>query len=97
MSTIEDLLKELDARGTAEIANGTVIQITLAIDETEESVKFLQFDELKEQRIIPIAEACSKCTWWSGKFPDVASCQAVQKDDAQARGFHILICPDQLV
>lgn len=93
----EDLARELEQRGTAEIVNGVVVQATQAIDETTDRAKVLMFGELKERSIIPINEACAKCTFWEGKFANFKECQKRQGKDANARGFSIVICPKQFV
>jgi hypothetical protein len=91
----DELRKELEKRGTAEISNGVVNQVTQALDEKPDKVKFLVFGELQEMGIIPIEMACSKCT--CGYFPTTIQCRAFQKKDAEARGFHNLICPHQFI
>lgn len=91
------LVEELQKRGTAEIVNGEVCQVTQALDEKDDSVTYLLFGELREQRTIPIDEACSKCGFWKGKFGSERLCQQRQARGAKARGFQQLICPAQLV
>ncbi len=91
------LIRELEQRGTAEISDGVISQVTQAIDESESRVSFLQFGELKSQGIIPIEEACSKCDFWEGKFANTQMCQEVQTGGAKARGFNKLICSNQFV
>ena len=93
---MEELRDELTKRGTAEIVNGQVCQITQALDETSDTAKFLIFGELKEQKTIPIDEACAKCDFWKDKFSTTKLCQERQAKDARARGFRQLICPSQL-
>mgnify|MGYP001557866966 CR=1 FL=1 len=91
-----DLRKELLKRGTAEVSpDGIVNQVTQALEETPNKVKFLIFGELQEQGIIPISEACAKCT--EKYFLTVKQCQEQQKVDAVARGFNKLICPQQFI
>jgi hypothetical protein len=97
MTFEKDIQRELEQRGTAEISSGGVSQVTQAIDEGENSVKFLCFGELREQKIKPIEETCAVCDFWKGKFNTVAECQESQKKDAEARGFHKLICPEQFI
>lgn len=92
---VSDLEKELKERGTAEISNGIVNQVTQALDEKESEVDYLIFGVRRKQAIIPIDEACSKCDFWDGKFPTIKACQISQQKDAQARGFNKLICPHQ--
>jgi len=89
------LAKELEQRGTAEITNGVVNQVTQAISETPTEVQFLVFGELRRQGIIPIDEACAKCG--HRYFATVKECQSHQKKDAVARGFNGLICSQQFV
>ena len=89
----KELQKELEARSTAEVTNGVVTQITQAIDEGEDEVEMLVFGELRTQGIIPIEEACAKCT--RGYFDTIAECQEHQGKDAKARGFNKVICPCQ--
>lgn len=89
----KDLIKELEQRGTVEIVNDEVVQVTRAIDETEGKAKFLMFGELKEESVIPIDKACAKCDHCY--FPTIAQCQERQGKDAKARGFTDIICPSQ--
>jgi uncharacterized OB-fold protein len=91
----KELLDELTKRGTAEVVDGKVVQITQALDEQPDKVKYTMFGELKENGIIPIAEACAKCN--HKHFPTVEECQKVQKKDAEARGFHEVVCPKQFI
>ena len=91
----DELRKELEKRGTAEISSGIVNQVTQAVDEKPDKVKFLVFGELQESRIMPIETACAKCT--CGYFSTTVQCRAFQKKDADARGFHNLICPNQFI
>jgi hypothetical protein len=90
-----ELAKELGQRGTAEIGNGVVNQVTQALDEAESEITFLIFGEKKTQKIIPIDEACAKCNFWEGKFTTTTLCQNFQSGDAKARGFNKLVCPQQ--
>jgi len=93
-----DLAKELKARGTAEIINGKVVQVTQALDETKDSVTFLEFGEMKTKEIIPIEEACAKCfPHRHTRFKTAKECQDFQAKDGRVRGFHTLICPQQFV
>lgn len=87
------LEKELQTRGTAEVSNGVVNQITQAIDERGDSVKFLMFGELREQEITPIEKACAQCD--HRYFKTIRQCQERQRKDALARGFTKVICPQQ--
>lgn len=90
-----ELREELDKRGTAEVINGKVCQVTQALDETEDTATFLACGVLIEAKTIPIAEACSKCDSWKRRFDTVELCQAKQGKDARARGFHKVVCPAQ--
>ena len=92
---MSELREELEKRGSAEIVNGKVCQVTQALDETKDTVKYLSFGELKEQGYIPIEEACQQCEFGNGKFENVKACQESQAEDARARGFHKIICPKQ--
>ena len=89
----KELKKELEERGTAERTNGVVNQATQALDENETKAKFITFGELREQNIIPIEEACAKCSHCY--FDTVKRCQERQAKDARARGFNTVICPSQ--
>lgn len=99
----DKLRKELEARRTAEISNGEVNQVTQAIDESPDSITFLMFGEMQKVNIMPIEKACAKC--WPNKsnkshkffHNDVKECQALQKKDGESRGFHKLICPQQII
>ena len=93
----EELKKELELRGTAEVSNGVVNQVTQAINETDNEVTHLIFGKKTKQSVIPIDQACAKCDFWMGKFATVIKCQESQKKDAEARGFNKLICPHQFV
>ena len=93
-----ELQKELEKRGTAELTDGVVTQITQAIDEKTDSVKMLVFGEMMEKKIKPIQETCAVCDeWQTYRFTDIAQCQESQKEDAVARGFNELICPNQFI
>lgn len=89
------LAKELEQRGTAEIINDEVFQITQAIGETEDKAEFLMFGKLKVASVIPIDEACAKCE--HRRLSIIKDCQEVQGKDARARGFNKVICPRQFV
>ena len=90
----EELAKELEQRGSAEISNGVVNQITQALDEKETEATFLMFGEIKTESIISIDEACAKCPSLV-KDDTVEECQERQGKDARARGFTRIICPRQ--
>ncbi len=89
----KELTEELRNRGTAEISDGVVTQVTQALDEGKTEVEFLMFGELRKQQIIPIEEACAKCDHCY--FPTIQQCQERQAKDARARGFNEVICPQQ--
>lgn len=91
----EDLVKELEQRGTAEISDGVVNQVTQAVSENETDVEFLVFGEMRKQGIIPIEVACAKCDHI--RRGSVRECQDFQGKDARARGFTQVICPAQFV
>ena len=91
----EELQKELNKRGTAELTNGVVNQVTQALDEKPDKVKFLIFGEMQERSIISIDTACNKCNHCY--FPTTKQCQERQKKDAVARGFNNVICPQQFL
>ena len=92
---MSELREELEKRETAEIVNGKVCQVTQALDETEDTAKFLLYGELKEEKTIPIDEACAKCGFWKGRFKSEKLCQERQGKEAKARGFYKVICPNQ--
>ena len=91
----QELKKELEARGTAEVTDGVVNQVTQAIDENETEVEFLMFGELRKKSIISIDKACAKCDHIY--FDTVRECQECQREDAVARGFNKLVCPEQFI
>ncbi len=96
-----ELIRELSKRGTAEVTVSptgevTVNQVTQAIDEQPGRVKLLLFGELREFKCLPIEQVCSQCSGWKPRFKSVGDCQAMQKKDAEARGFHGVVCPRQL-
>ena len=90
-----ELGKELNKRGTAEVSNGQVVQITQAIEETSDKVKYLMFGELREQEIMPVEQACAKCDHCH--FKTAKECQEFQAKEGRARGFTKLICPQQFI
>ncbi|KKN75186.1 hypothetical protein LCGC14_0383450 [marine sediment metagenome] len=91
--TNEELEKELEKRGTAEITNGIVNQVTQALDEKETEATYMVFGEVKHRGIIPIDEACANCGHCY--FVTIKECQDRQGGDARARGFTKVICPQQ--
>jgi len=91
----KELQKELEARGTAEISKGQVVQVTQALSETDTEVDYLIFGERRQEKIIPIDEACAKCTR-NYRFKTKKDCQDVQAKEGKARGFNTMICPQQL-
>ena len=93
----KDLGNELNKRGTAEISNGKVNQVTQAIDESPTKVKMLVFGQMLEKNIIPINDACAKCETRPKTFDTITKCQQAQKHDALARGFNEVICPKQFL
>jgi len=96
MENNEDLMKELEARGTAEVINGTVVPITQALSESEDTVEYLMFGNLRREAIIPIDEACSMCDFRGSKFQTVGQCREFQAKGSKDRGFYKLICARQL-
>ena len=99
MNKNDDLIRELRKRGSAELDlnNGTVNQVTQALDEKEDEVKFLVFGDMVTRHIRPIEETCISCTFWKGKFANTQSCQTEQAKDSKARGFSKLVCPHQFI
>ncbi len=95
VETEQDLLLELEARGTAEVTDGVVNQVTQALKESETEVEFLIFGELQKQSIIPIGKACARCNHCH--FDTYKECQDRQKKAAKARGFTQVVCPEQFV
>jgi hypothetical protein len=94
----KDLEKELEQRGTAEISNGIVTQVTQALDEKPDKVKMLVFGEQVEKGIIHIEQACAKCKDnYYVKLGGKDKCREFQKKDAEARGFSNLVCPNQFI
>ena len=95
---MDELRKELEKRGTAELQpDGLVNQVTQALDEKPDKVKFLIFGEFQEKGIIPIDQACAKCDFWEKLFASTTQCQERQKKDANARGFTEMVCPHQFI
>lgn len=90
----EDLAKELEKTGTAEIIDGQVYPVLQKLDETDTHTKFLLFGVLTEEDIIPIDQACSICSHHL-KFESIKKCQNFQAEGARARNFNKLICPHQ--
>lgn len=89
------LIKELKQRGTAEITDGVVNQVTQCLKEAGSTAEFLLFGELKEKTIISIDEACANCDHCY--FKTTKECQVRQAKDAKARGFTKLVCPQQFI
>ncbi|MFA5036982.1 MAG: hypothetical protein WC479_07385 [Candidatus Izemoplasmatales bacterium] len=89
------LKKELTQRGTADITNGIVNQVTQALDEKPDKVTFLIFGEMQTKSIMPIDAACAKCTHCY--FDTPKKCQERQSIDAKSRGFNNLVCPEQFI
>jgi hypothetical protein len=58
----DSLEKELQARGTAEVSNGIVNQVTQAIDESKNNVEMIVFGEKIKKGIIPIEQARVRAT-----------------------------------
>ncbi len=92
----DELKRELDSRGSAEVINGKVVQVTQAINEADDSVEYLMFGELRRESVTPIAETCARCDGMNRFDGSAEKCQQHQATDARARGFHKLICPRQL-
>lgn len=94
-----ELKKQLEKTGTAEISNGIVTQVTQALDEKPDKVKMLVFGKLEEKGIIPIEQACEKCTQsYPNHLGGKDKCREFQKKDALARGFaSYLVCPQQFI
>jgi len=92
----KELRQELERRGTAELNNGIVNQVTQAISEEGSRVEYLMFGEMKKQSIIPIERACFCCNFWRGEFNNRQACQDFQSRGAKAKGFNEVICPNQL-
>ena len=93
---MDRLQRELQERGTAEVVNGEVLQVTQALDETQCRAKFIAFGELRDCSVKPIAEACASCIeWMDHGFNSTTVCQHRQAEDARKRGFTKVICPCQ--
>lgn len=91
-----DLEQELRQRGTAEVSeDGTVTQVTQALSETKNEVTLLVFGELKKIKIRSIEEVCP-CAM-AKHFKTKEDCQSSQREDAKARGFLQVICPEQFI
>ena len=93
----EELKKELEHRGTAEISNGVVNQVTQAINESPTETTLLIFGQLKTLKIKPIDECCKVCDFIAKREKGIKYCRDFQKKDAEARGFHQMICPKQFI
>ena len=91
----DELAKELEKTGTAEISGGIVNRVTQALDEKESEATYMMFGEAKTDGVIPIDEACAKCDHCH--FDTVKECQEFQGRDAKARGFMQVICPTQFI
>ena len=92
----KELKKELEQRGTAEVSNGVVTQVTQALEETETKARVLLFGEMREFTVKPIGECCEVCDLWKKYSKSIQDCQSKQKVDAAARGFNLVICANQL-
>jgi hypothetical protein len=93
----DELIRELEKRGTAEVTDSGVCQVMQAIEESETHTKFLLFGRIVEHEIAPLDETCAKCKSWKQVFDSIEECQEVQQADAKARGFHIVVCANQLI
>jgi len=92
------LITELNERGTAEVVNGEVLQVTQALGESPGKAKFITFGELHDCGVIPIEVACAHCHNSARvRFATVGECQARQGREAKARGFTSVVCPNQFV
>ena len=87
----------LDEDRLYEVGEVGLIPVTQALYETDNEVTLLLFGEQQTKSIIPIKEACAKCSFWVGKFPDTIGCQNAQKKDAEVRGLTELICLEQFI
>jgi len=84
--------------GVYHLIGDNLIPVTHSIEETEDTVTFMIFGQMKTRRIISIDKACSKCTSWKKHgFKIIQECQAFQSGDSKRRGFSKLICPKQLL
>jgi len=92
----KELRKELELRGTAEIDNSVVLQVTQALDDTGDIAKVAVFGKIREFKVKPIGECCAKCNFGIKTFGSIKKCQERQKKDAEIRGFSNIICPEQL-
>jgi hypothetical protein len=92
---MDELEKELNKRGTAEIIEGKVHQITQAIDEDEKQAKVIVFGELRKFGVKPIEECCP-CNFLK-HYSSIQECRERQKKDAIGRWFTSIICPEQLI
>ena len=93
---MEELRKELEARGTAELSEeGIVTQVTQAIEEKDGTARMLVFGEMTEYKYKPIDEVCAVCK--EVHFGSIKACQEAQAQDARARGFTKIICPNQFI
>jgi len=90
-----DLKRELELRGTAEISNGIINQVTQAIDEKDNEATFLIFGEKTTTKLKPIEECCAKCDFVAKRDLGIEKCQQFQKKDGEMRGFTKVICPEQ--
>jgi hypothetical protein len=61
MNEEKQLLNELQQRGTAEISNGKIVQVTQALNESKKQVTFMLFGKLQTKNIRSIDEACASC------------------------------------
>ena len=78
--------------------NRRVTKVTEAIVESENEVTFLCCGEVVHRNIIPIEEACAKCTQsYPTKLGGKDKCREFQKKEGERRGFKGLICPGQFI
>lgn len=79
--------------GVYELNEAGLLPVTQAISESNDKITMRCFDEVREIGIIPIDEACAKCDHCH--FNTAKECQERQAEDARARGFTQVICPEQ--
>ena len=97
MTITNELQKELAKRGTAEVSpTGGVNQITQCLSEDPRSIEILVFGQLKKFSWKPLEECCCDCdNWRTPSLGSIRKCQELNKEDAFARGFNTVVCPNQ--
>lgn len=77
---------------------GKTNKATESILETGKEVSFLCCGDVVHRKIMPIEEACAKCTMsYHIRLGGKDKCRKFQKREGERRGFKDLVCPQQFI